>query len=712
MGLTAESSGLHAVDHGLSVRKRQASDRVLALAGNPNVGKSTVFNALTGLRQHTGNWPGKTVTNAQGFCTHDGQGFTLVDLPGCYSLMAHSAEEETARDFLCFGKADAVLIVCDATCLERNLNLVLQILELTPNAVVCVNLMDEAARKGISIDFSAAQARLGVPVVGTCAREEASIRACMDAVKALPETSRTPYRVTYGAELEHAIALLQPALETAGIGGIPPRWLALRLLDADASLQQSLQEALGKDLLQDAEVQSALQLANAFLESAGLSPQARKDRIAARLVIAAEDLALDIVRTEPTACHQRDRKLDRILTGKWTGFPIMLLLLAGIFWITITGANIPSQWLHTALFRLEEVFYDALCSVQVPVVLCELIVHGAYRVLAWVVSVLLPPMAIFFPIFTLLEDLGYLPRVAFNLDKCFQKCHACGKQSLSMCMSFGCNAAGIVGCRIIDSPRERLIAILTNNFIPCNGRFPALISIITMFFIGSAASAPQSLLSAFLLAGLIVIGILMTFAVSRLLSATLLKGLPSSFTLELPPFRKPQIGRILVRSVLDRTLFVLGRAVSVAAPAGLLLWLMANVTVSGETLLHHCAGFLDPFGRLLGMDGVILMAFILGFPANEIVIPIMIMAYMANGNLVEMNDLAALRALFVDNGWTWLTAANVLLFSLMHWPCSTTLLTVKAETQSLKWTLLAFWIPTIAGICCCFAFTSIARIFV
>lgn len=710
MGLTAESTGLHAVDTGLVIHKHQDSDQIIALAGNPNVGKSTVFNALTGLKQHTGNWPGKTVTNAQGYCAHGGQGFILVDLPGCYSLMAHSAEEEVARDFICFGGADAVIVVCDATCLERNLNLVLQAIEITPNVVVCVNLMDEAKRKRIFVDLEAASQRLGVPVIGTCARDGQDLKKLMETVKELPEHPPSALSITYGEELEHAISILEPALKSTCTHGVQTRWLALRLLDADSSLLASLKNFLNDDITKQESVSNALIEAEAYLKSVDLPLQKRKDRIVARLIITAEDICNDVVHIENTGYHQRDRKIDRILTNKWTGFPIMLLMLAVIFWITITGANYPSQWINTALFHLEDLFYQFMVEIRVPIWLCEMLVHGVYRVLAWVVSVMLPPMAIFFPLFTLLEDLGYLPRVAFNLDKCFKKCRACGKQALTMCMGFGCNAAGIVGCRIIDSPRERLIAMITNNFVPCNGRFPTFIAIITMFFIGVTASAAQSLLSAFLLAGIIVIGILMTFAVSRLLSATILKGIPSSFTLELPPFRKPQIGKILIRSIFDRTMFVLGRAVSVAAPAGLIIWLMANITVSGQTLLAYCAAFLDPFAGWIGMDGVILMAFILGFPANEIVVPIIIMTYMANGSLIEMSNLAEIKQLLLDNGWTWITAMNVMLFSLMHWPCSTTLLTIKKETQSIKWTLISFLVPTIIGFFVCFLFTSVARL--
>ena len=341
-----------------------------------------------------------------------------------------------------------------------------------------------------------------------------------------------------------------------------------------------------------------------------------------------------------------------------------------------------------------------------------ILILGVYRVLAWVVSVMLPPMAIFFPLFTLLEDSGYLPRIAYNLDKPFKSCHACGKQALTMCMGFGCNAAGIVGCRIIDSPRERLIAMITNNFVPCNGRFPTLIAIITMFFVGVSGGAFDSFLSALLLTVFIVLGVFMTFAASKFLSMTVLKGIPSSFTLELPPYRRPQIGKVIVRSIFDRTLFVLGRAIVVAAPAGLLIWVMANVQVGGLTLLAHCSGFLDPFARLLGMDGVILMAFILGLPANEIVIPIIIMAYMAQGSILEFDSLAQLKELLVNNGWTWITAVSTMLFSLMHWPCTTTLLTIRKESGSFKWTLVSFLVPTVCGIVICFAFTCVAGMFV
>lgn len=436
MGLTANSTGLHAVDHGLRIHKHRDSDLVVALAGNPNVGKSTVFNELTGLKQHTGNWPGKTVTNAQGYYEHNGQGFVLVDLPGCYSLMAHSVEEEVARDFICFGGADAVIVVCDATCLERNLNLVLQAIEITPHVVVCVNLMDEAKRKKIKLDLSAASERLGVPVIGVCARDGKNLEHLIELVLKTQTNIFHPIQVSYGTEIEHAIQILQPVLEPYCTQNLRARWLALRLLDADPSLIKSLNAFLGYDILQKEDVAEAIRLANDSLTSANLPPEIRKDRIVARLIITAEDICNDVVQIENQKYNQRDRRLDRILTSKWTGFPIMFLLLAVILWITITGANYPSQWISNFLFWIEDHFFQFMVGIGAPLWLCEMLVHGVYRVLAWVVSVMLPPMAIFFPLFTLLEDLGYLPRVAFNLDKCFKKCHACGKQALTMCIDY------------------------------------------------------------------------------------------------------------------------------------------------------------------------------------------------------------------------------------------------------------------------------------
>lgn len=711
MGLTNSSVGLGAVDSGLIIQKRSPDDKVIALAGNPNVGKSTVFNALTGLNQHTGNWPGKTVASAQGYCETEKHSYVMVDIPGAYSLMAHSAEEEVARNFLCFGAPDAIVVVCDATCLERNLNLVLQTLEISSRVVVCVNLMDEAERKSIKLNLPLLSERLGVPVVGTTARSKKSLRRLTDAIDNVcsGNIQTAPFAVRYPDAVEDAIAILQPIVEEKCGGRLSSRWLSLKLLDRDESLIREIERCLGADFLRDKELQAAITRAEARLRGSGIESADRlKDLTVSALVHSAEAICRGAVGREGAQYSDFDRRLDKVLTSKFTGYPVMLALLALVFWLTISGANYPSELLSKGLFWVQDRLTELFLYLHAPEWLHGVLVLGAYRVLAWVVSVMLPPMAIFFPLFTLLEDSGYLPRVAYNLDKPFKRCCACGKQALCMCMGFGCNAAGIVGCRIIDSPRERLLAILTNNFVPCNGRFPALIAILTMFFAGGALS---SLLSAIGLTAVIVLGVGITFAVTKLLSKTLLKGLPSSFTLELPPYRRPQIGKVIVRSVLDRTLFVLGRAAAVAAPAGVIIWLMANVSIGGVSLLDHCAAFLDPFARLMGLDGVILLAFILGFPANEIVIPIIIMAYTAQGSLAELDSLAQMKSLFVQNGWTWTTAVSMILFSLCHWPCSTTLLTIKKETGSLKWTAAAAAVPTAVGVALCMLFTAVAGLF-
>lgn len=420
------------------------------------------------------------------------------------------------------------------------------------------------------------------------------------------------------------------------------------------------------------------------------------DSIVATIYEKAENIANLVVSVNDKRKINWDKKLDDILTSKLTGYPIMLLLLGIVFWITIEGANYPSQLLANVLFGFEDKLSSFFIYVNAPNWLHGILILGMYRTLAWVVAVMLPPMAIFFPLFTLLEDLGYLPRVAFNLDNAFRKAGTHGKQSLTMSMGFGCNAAGIVACRIIDSPRERLIAMITNNFVPCNGRFPTLIAISTIFFggLGIIGERSSSILATLSVVFMILIGIIVTLIVSRLLSSTILKGVPSSFTLELPPYRKPQIGKILVRSLLDRTLFVLGRAIIVAAPAGAITWLFANIMIGDTSLLNLSAGFLQPFGKLLGLDGFILMAFILGLPANEIVLPILIMSYMSQGAMLEFDNLHTLKNLLIDNGWTWVTGLNFMLFSLLHFPCATTLLTMRKESNGIKWPLFTLVLTT------------------
>lgn len=684
--------------------------RIIALAGNPNVGKSTVFNALTGMNQHTGNWPGKTVECAKGIYRQEDVTYQLVDLPGCYSLLAHSEEEEIARDFICFEHPQAVVAVCDATCLERNLNLVLQIMETTRQLVLCVNLLDEAKKKKVKVDLDLLSQELNIPVVGTAARQQKGLGDIFTGI-ALLKTGKYGKKeaVHYPLPLEHAIQkLLEPLQQTLG-SQLNARWACIRLLEDYDNFTLTLKQKLEISLSEYPEIISLLTEVKKELETQGYTTEVIRDVIAESFIHRCETICKKAVTFEDVQYAKFDRKLDHLFTSKATGFPIMFLLLFLIFWLTISGANFPSSLLSSGLFWVEDRLVDFAISIQLPKAIYSPLIFGMYRVLAWVVSVMLPPMAIFFPLFTLLEDFGYLPRVAFNLDRCFKKCCACGKQALTMCMGFGCNAVGVTGCRIIDSPRERIIAILTNSLVPCNGRFPTILTILSLFIAGGATGLSASLLGAFCLALVILLGICMTLVASKVLSKTLLKGMPSSFTLELPPYRRPQIGKVIIRSVCDRTLFVLGRAILIAAPAGLLIWMTANITVGGTAVLNHCVNFLDPFARLLGLDGVILMAFLLGMPANEIVIPIMLMTYLAKESLLEMEDLNLMRQLLVDNGWTWITAVSTVLFSLMHWPCGTTLMTIHKETQSLKWTFVSILVPTLMGMSLCFLFTACAH---
>lgn len=688
-------------------------EKVVALAGNPNVGKSTVFNALTGLKQHTGNWPGKTVECAKGNVEDKGNKFQLVDLPGSYSLLAHSEEEEIARDFICFEKPDAVIVVCDGTTLERNMNLVLQIMETTKNVILCVNLLDEAKRKNIEINLNKLSDILKIPVIGTAARSGKGLEKIFPSLYELFSNKKDDiYIVRYAEELEREISILQEDLEKFLPDSLNARWAAVRVLEDDKSFFESLSKYENIDLSANKNLDEKIKASRLRLQDKTYNLEKIKDSIVEAFVNNAEEICKDTVVYKNKNYNQRDRKLDKLFTSKTTGFLIMFLLLLGVFWITIAGANVPSDLINKLLFSWEDNILAFLKNIGLPKSIYGPLVFGVYRVVAWVISVMLPPMAIFFPLFTLLEDFGYLPRVAFNLDKYFQKCNACGKQALTMCMGFGCNAAGVTGCKIIDSPRERLIAILTNNFVPCNGRFPTIIATITMFLVmGFGGGFLSSLFSAFILALVIILGVFITILASKILSETLLKGIPSSFTLELPPYRVPQVGTVIVRSIFDRTIFVLGRAVVVAAPAGIIIWLLANINFGDMSILNHLVNFLEPLARLMGLDGVILTAFLLGLPANETVVPIIIMTYLSKGSLLEIDDINVMRNLLVNNGWTIITAINVILFSLMHWPCGTTLLTIHKETGSIKWTVISFLLPTVFGIVSCICFTSLSKLF-
>lgn len=605
----------------------------IVLAGNPNVGKSTVFNCLTGMRQHTGNWAGKTVSNAEGKWRVKDMTINLIDAPGCYSLQASSAEEEVARDCICSPECRGVIIVCDGTCLERNLILALQILNHRDDVIICVNLMDQVRKRGLKIDTKKLSKLLGVKVITTESSRKDEMRR----------------------ELEKAVLKL---IEERKTHIVRARGYVPELLDSPEETAQKAGLIAQQVICRDKEK---------------------------------EDISL---------------RVDKVLTNPVAGFPVMGLLLLVVFWITVQGANYPSEALSRLLFSFEQPLYDGLSDIGLGADICDMIACGMYRVLAWVVSVMLPPMAIFFPLFTLLEDWGFLPRIAFNLDRCFKCCNACGKQALTMCMGLGCNASAVVGCRIIDSRRERLLAMLTNSLLPCNGRFPMLIAVITMFF-----ATESKIKGALLITALVMLGVLATFILTKVLSETLLKGMSSSFALELPPYRKPEIGKVIIRSVFDRTLFVLGRAVVVAAPAGLFIWILANVQIGGTGLVMYVVNLLEPLGNFMGLDGVILTAFILGIPANEIVLPIVMMIYMSQGTLAEVNDLEFFYQLLTDNGWTCLTAVNVMLFSMMHWPCATTLLSIKKESGSWYWTAVAFIAPLMMGIAVCCMTTCAYRFF-
>lgn len=669
------------------------SRRTVALVGNANVGKSTVFNEITGMKQHTGNWTGKTVDTASGEYYYKFNDYTLVDLPGTYSLLSSSEEERVARDFLIWNKVDCVVIVADSTNLLRNLNLVLQTLELTGNAVLLLNLWDEAVKRNIIIDKKKLSELLGIPVVSSTARSGKGVNELLEQVHKIVTGDCCPeqLRVKYVSPIEQAERRCEKGLSKYFKTDIDMRFLALRVLENDPSFNASLEKNLSGGFQDDFDVLKSREILSRF----NFDGENYVQSVTASISQQAERIFSQSVKQLPSREEKKQNMIDRVLLGRYTAVPAMLLLVGVVLWLTMVGANYPSSILKSAFDAAEAWLDSQSLALGIPDVIVNMVVHGVLRVLFWVVAVMLPPMAIFFPLFALLEAYGVLPRIAFNLDRGFEKCGACGKQALTTCMAYGCNAVGVTGCRIIDSPRERLIAIITNSLTPCNGRFPLLIVIISMFFCDNSFAGAAVMLA------FVLLSLAATMLSAKILSSTVLRGEKSAFVLELPPYRRPQFFKVIGETVKEKIVFVLLRAVVVAAPAGLLIWCLANIKAGGSSLLAYLADFLDPAGRFIGLDGVMLLAFILGFPANEIVIPIALMTYLASGNLGDYSSVDALKTILTDNGWTWVTALCAAVFSMFHFPCSTTLLTIWKETRSVKWTALSVIVPLALGVTVC-----------
>ena len=665
----------------------------IVLAGNPNVGKSTIFNYLTGLKQHTGNWSGKTVDNASGEYYYNDNKYVIYDLPGMYSLIPHSKEEVIARDTIFNEDIDCVVVVCNAVNLKRSLNLVLQMMEVNQNVLMVVNLMDEALKKGYDIDLVKLSSILGIKVIGTSATYNVGMNELVDAIESVSYNGNDSYyTVKYDDVIENEINNVSKYLGNLS----NKRWVSVRLLCND----DNIWKFFDSDDLRREVNKSLVKLKNVDVESS----------VCSSLIYSCYDIYKKCVKVLNNKFINRERKIDKVVTSKIWGIPIMLLSLFFIFWLTIIGSNYPSELLSNFLFGLEDNLYSFFGFL--PLFFRNMLVHGVYKTTAWVIGVMLPPMMIFFPLFTILEDVGFLPRIAFNMDGMFNKCDACGKQCLTMCMGIGCNAVGVTGTRIIDSKKERILAIITNSFMPCNGRYPVIIAVISMFVINFSGGIFSSLLISFVLLMIIALGIGMTFVICKLLSKLLFYNDDVSFVLELPDYRHVRIGKVIVTSIWDRTLFVLGRAIMVAMPAGVILYLFTNINVNGYNILFVLSNFLNPLGYVMGLDGAILLAFLLGLPANEIVLPIILMIYLHTGTLTDYNSLDSLRTILVNNGWSIVTAISFVIFCLFHFPCGTTLLTIKKETNSWYYTFLSFIIPLLIGFVLCFIISFVVRLFI
>lgn len=671
--------------------KNEKKSVKLTLTGVPNVGKSTLFNSLTGKNVHTGNWSGKTVESSVGYVKHGEHELVLEDLPGAYSLSERSEEERVAVRALLFSDADGVIVVADESRLFSNLNFIIQVAECARRCVLCLNFADAAKREGTQIDTDALSRALGIPVVRASAKKRRTLDPLLDAALSM-SPARSRVLTDCGEALEKSILRIAEILDKFNTPLTLSRPLAQKALLGERELVEEFCERRGIDEEERRKLLDRIDEECKLLFAGGYDRERIFDAITDAVCEKSEEI-FALSAKEKKEVHTLGR-IDRLLTGRLLAYPAMLLLFGLVLFVTVKLASYPSDALEHLFSYLNLKLKELFVHLELPPALIGIICDGALSTLFTVVAVMLPPMAFFFPFFTLLEDSGYLPRVAYNLDRPFAACGACGKQSLTMCMGLGCNAVGIMGARIIDSPRERLLAILTNSFVPCNGRFPLLIVIIGAFFVGAGGGA----LATVILLAFLIVSFAVTLAVTLLLSRTVLRGECEFFTLELPPYRMPDFKKVLVRSLFDRTLKVLGRAAAVALPTGAVIWLLSNLTVGGAAPIRYVVDFLDPVGRVMGIDGVMLTAFVLGLPANETVLPIALSLYGGGGTVAQI---------LTANGWGLTTAICASLFTLFHWPCSTSVLTVRRETRSLGWTLLSVLLPTAVGFILCAAVNGI-----
>lgn len=643
----------------------------ILLVGNPNVGKSSIFNILTHSHEHTGNWTGKTVKLARKNIINTN--YTLIDLPGIYSLSSLSDEEIVAKDTLLFEQYEKIIYVMDSSNIEKNLHLLLQILEINKNIILCLNMVDELDIKGIKINDKKLSEILDIKVIRCSASKNIGIK---ELIESLDEESKSSYNYIYDYNIEKGISDIFEYLTNQ----FKSRFIALKLLEKDITLVDSIKTKYKLDII-DKDIQNYLMHVNS---------EEISDSVSNLLNNISKNIYNEVVEISK---EKEIGTIDKIFSKKIYALPIMFIIIFGIFFITIVLANYPSELLSLIFNKFEICLVNLSNILKIPSYIYEPIIYGIYRVVSFIVSVMFPPLVIFFFLFTYAEESGILPRLAFNFDKVF-KCSGChGKQALTICSGFGCNACAIVGSRIIDSKRDKLIAILTNSFIPCNGRFPMIIALITMFFTNSNNKLQVSLY----LTLFVILAILISLLTSFILSKTILKGYNGFFILELPDYKKVKFKKVLKNSLIYKSLSILKKAVLVSIPCGIIIYFMTNTTIGNLSLFKIASNFLEPFGKLLGLDGVILLSFFLALPANEIVLPIIIMGYLGSKNVPMISNYLTIKEVLINNSWTYMTALSTILFSIMHFPCGTTLATIKSEVGT-KWMIYSFFIPLVTGI--------------